>query len=124
MDIKHYTNGAKVQKNLDRIRSYGVRIMAAFQGWTMVRFGCRKSFLVMVVKQGGIFLSGDQPRLRNFNKSFERLAVPDAFFVFRNKDFTPKMTLPLYRSDLGRIYYKGVWGKELDDGESKTKNKK
>ncbi len=121
IDIKHYLNGAKVQKNMDRIRSYGIRIMAAFQGWTMVRYGCRKSFLVMAVKQGGIFLSGDQPRLRNFNRSFERLEVPEAFFVFRNKDFTPKMRLPLYPEELGQVRYHGVWGKELDDGEGKKK---
>jgi energy-coupling factor transporter ATP-binding protein EcfA2 len=122
LDQKHYSNGAKVQKNLDRVRSYGVRVLAAIQGWTMVRFGCRKDFTIIGVRRGGIFLSGDQPRLRAYNKKFERLEKEIMYLFFENKDYAV-IKMPMYPEELGEVTFEGVFGEELDEDQDRRKRK-
>jgi hypothetical protein len=104
---EEHTEGAKwIQRNIEMLRSMGIRIVATCQDWTKLRKGVRSTFNWIMIRRGLQF-SNDQGRLATYNWKWQTLRDDTAVLVFPDKMFTDFMRLPFYGDGrtLGRVYY-------------------
>jgi hypothetical protein len=102
----HNLGGRWMQRNLDQLRSMGIRIVAAAQSWKRVLQGVRTSFGYIVIRQGAEFTS-DIPRLMKRNDKWQGMNREEMIFAFRNRFYSDLLTVPTYGDgyDVGRIDY-------------------
>jgi hypothetical protein len=132
---QHAMCGRWMQRNIDQLRSIGIRIVAAAQGWKRIRQGVRTSFSAIMIRQGAEF-NNDIPRLMNQNDKWQGLGREEMSFAFRNRYYSDVIALPGYGDgkDVGEIQYTDHSGRLhvrdvpidelLDEIKNKGKKKK
>lgn len=113
LNDRHYSYGAIIQHNIERLRSLGVRFMASSQGWTKIRKGVRSAFTWHLIKRGAMY-ERDQPKLARFNAHWETLRNSQGVLVNDVRRYSDDMKLDYY-GDGNR------WGRTYYYGEFKTK---
>jgi hypothetical protein len=106
LNEQHGIGGRWMQRNLDQLRSMGIRIVAAAQSWRRVLQGVRTSFGCIMIRQGAEF-NNDIPRLMQGNDRWQALGKEDMVFAFRNRFYSDIMKLPTYGdgTEVGSIRY-------------------
>lgn len=103
-----HNEGAKwFQRNIETLRSQGIRIIGATQNWMKIRAGARESFSWLFLKRGARFLY-DRQVLQKYNKLWMRLNNGEFFLVMPDSQFSDEsITTPFYGDgcDLGEIEY-------------------
>jgi hypothetical protein len=104
----HYIAGAKIQFNIERLRSEGIRIVGAAQGWSRLRYGVRASFQWIAIKQGARF-TRDEAGLSRFNNAWANLHEDQCVIADRNRKWRGVLKLPFYGDgrDLWHVRYYG-----------------
>ena len=94
------------QRNVEMLRSLGVRIIATTQGWEKIRKGVRSSFGWVFVKRGCNFLS-DRPRLAKFNSQWMLLHDDEWIIVPPDSNFSNPIVVEFYGDgkSLGKVFY-------------------
>ena len=107
LNEQHSIGGRWMQRNLDQLRSIGIRIVAAAQSWKKVRQGVRTSFGIIMIRQGAEFPSNEIKRLSSANDTWGALGREDAVFAFRNRMYSDPIRLPSYGDggEVGTIEY-------------------
>jgi hypothetical protein len=101
---------AMIEMNIELLRSFGIRILAATQGNEKVRRGIRTEFQWLGACMGCNFYRHDEPRLYQFNARFHRLQPNEFIVIFPERYFSDVITIPYYP--------KGEWIAEIRyDGE-------
>lgn len=103
----HNLGGRWMQRNIDQLRSMGVRIVGAAQGWKRVLQGVRTSFGCIMIRQGSEFPANEIKRLSDGNERWQSLEKTDMVFTFRNRFYSEPLTIPTYGdgSAVGKITY-------------------
>jgi energy-coupling factor transporter ATP-binding protein EcfA2 len=96
LNEQHMLGGRWMQRNLDQLRSIGIRIVAAAQAWKKVLQGVRMSFGCIMIRQGAEFPSNELRRLAMANDKWQALGKEDMVFAFRNRFYSDVMRLPTY----------------------------
>jgi energy-coupling factor transporter ATP-binding protein EcfA2 len=106
LNEQHGIGGRWMQRNLDQLRSMGIRIVAAAQSWRRVLQGVRTSFSCIMIRQGAEF-NNDIPRLMAQNDKWQALGKKEMVFAFRNRFYSDVQTLPSYGDGeiIGRIEF-------------------
>jgi len=107
LSMQHYNAGALVQYNIEKLRSLKIRIIASTHGDTKIRKGVRDCFSWRIIKRSSGF-SGDQPKLRKFNKLWQGLRKDQSVIVFPDNFFSDIVHLPYYGEPSFRVKYKGL----------------
>jgi hypothetical protein len=92
---QHAMCGRWMQKNIDQLRSIGVRIVGAAQSWKRVRQGVRNSFGIIIIRQGAEFTT-DITRLMKQNEVWQGLPKDGMVVAFRNRMYSDPLLLPSY----------------------------
>jgi len=110
----HSMGGRWMQRNLDQLRSMGIRIVAAAQAWKRVLQGVRMSFSCIMIRQGAEFPANEIKRLAMANDNWQALNIKDMRFAFRNRFYTDPMTLPTYGDGwvVGKVTYEDFTGRQ------------
>jgi len=95
LNEQHGIGGRWMQRNLDQLRSMGIRIVAAAQSWRRVLQGVRTSFGCIMIRQGAEF-NNDIPRLMAANDRWQALGKEEMVFAFRNRFYSDTIALPSY----------------------------
>jgi hypothetical protein len=120
MTDNHYRIGAYVQKNVERLRSLKVRIVASTHGITKIRKGVRTSFNWLMIRRISDKLGQEITRLDRYLDIFQTLANDEAIIVYPTKTYSDKIKLPFYAIPEGaRVDYIGLVGEEEDREELK-----
>lgn len=106
LNEQHGIGGRWMQRNLDQLRSMGIRIVAAAQAWKRVRQGVRTSFGCIILRQGAE-INNDIPRLMSGNDRWQAMGKTEMVFAFRNRFYSDVLGLPSYGdgSSVGEIEY-------------------
>jgi len=96
LNDQHSIGGRWMQRNLDQLRSIGIRIVAAAQAWKKVRQGVRTSFGCIMIRQGAEFPANEIKRLAQANDTWQALGREDMVFAFRNRFYSDPIKLPSY----------------------------
>lgn len=105
---EHMQAGVRFQRNIERLRSAGVRIIGAIQDWTKLRRGVRTAFQWIVIKRGLSFSPKDLPQLAKYNQKWWSLDIEASAWVFPNRDFHNDYLITPFYGDgrrLGKVYY-------------------
>ncbi len=107
LNEQHAMGGRWMQKNLDQLRSIGVRIVAAAQAWKKVLGGVRMSFGYIMIRQGAEFPPNELRRLSAANERWQALQKEEMVFAFRNRYYSDPIAIPPYGDgrDIGTIMY-------------------
>jgi hypothetical protein len=94
------------QRNVEMLRSLGVRIVATTQGWEKIRKGVRSSIGWVFVKRGCNFLN-DRPRLAKYNALWMLLHDDQWIVVFPDSTYSNPLPVEFYGDgkDLGTVLY-------------------
>lgn len=108
---REQNEGAKwFQRNIETMRSQGIRIVGAVQNWQKIRMGTRESFSWLFLKRGARFYH-DRQQLQKYNMKWMKLddgqfvlVMPDSYY---SEDF---ITTPFYGNaeDLGEVEYNEI----------------
>jgi hypothetical protein len=103
----HSLGGRWMQRNIDQLRSMGIRIIAAAQAWKKVRTGVRTSFACIMIRQGAEFPVTEIKRLAAGNDKWGMLNREEMVFAFRTRLYSDIIILPNYGdgSKVGNIQY-------------------
>lgn len=103
----HNMGGRWMQRNIDQLRSMGIRIVAAAQSWKRVLQGVRTSFGCIMIRQGAEFPANEIKRLAEGNERWQALEKHEMIFTFRNRFYSEPMQLPSYGDGraVGKISY-------------------
>lgn len=101
----HGIGGRWMQRNIEQLRSMGIRIVAAAQGWKKVRTGVRDSFACIMIRQGAEFPVSETgfKRLSAKNDEWAGLSREEMVFAFRTRFYSDRIIL----SDYGDGYKVG-----------------
>lgn len=107
LNDQHSLGGRWMQKNMDQLRSIGIRIVAAAQSWKKVRQGVRTSFGCIMIRQGAEFPANEIKRLAVANDIWQALGREEMRFAFRNRFYSDAILLPTYGDGdkVGKITY-------------------
>lgn len=103
----HSMGGRWMQRNIDQLRSIGIRIVAAAQSWKRVLQGVRTSFGCIMIRQGAEFPANEIKRLAEGNERWQALEKHEMVFTFRNRFYSEPVKLSSYGDgrQVGRITY-------------------
>ena len=94
---EHTRAAVRFQRNIERLRSAGVRIIGTIQDWTKLRRGVRTSFQWIVIKRGMTFTERDLPQLARYNEKWWKLHIESSVWVFPDRSFYSKyVETPFY----------------------------
>lgn len=104
---EHSLGGRWMQRNIDQLRSMGIRIVAAAQAWKKVLQGVRTQFGCIMIRQGSEFPANEIKRLAEGNERWQGMEKHDMVFAFRNRFYSEPVTLPSYGDgkQVGHITY-------------------
>jgi hypothetical protein len=110
---KHKLGGIWMQRNIDQLRSIGIRIVAATQSWKRVLQGVRTSFGCIMIRQGAEFPANEIKRLSEGNEKWQGLEKDQMVFTFRNRFYSEPQRLPSYGDGyiVGKITYEDQTGR-------------
>lgn len=103
----HNMGGRWMQRNIDQLRSMGIRIVAAAQSWKRVLQGVRTSFGCIMIRQGAEFPANEIKRLAMGNERWQAMEKHEMVFTFRNRFYSEPVSLPSYGDgrQVGKIRY-------------------
>lgn len=105
---REHNEGAKwFQRNIETMRSLGIRIIASTQNWMKIRPGVRESFSWLFLKRGAKFFY-DRQHLQRFNKVWMGLKNNEFYLVSPDSKFSEEiLKTPFYGKgeDLGEVEY-------------------
>jgi len=109
----HKLGGVWMQRNIDQLRSIGIRIVAATQSWKRVLQGVRTSFGCIMIRQGAEFPANEIKRLAEGNENWQGLEKQEMIFTFRNRFYSEHIQLPSYGDgkEVGKITYDDQTGR-------------
>lgn len=96
LNDQHNLGGRWMQRNLDQLRSIGIRIVGAAQAWKKIRGGVRTAFSCIMIRQGAEFPNNEIPRLAAQNDRWQSLDQTEMVFAFRNRFYSDIIQLPKY----------------------------
>lgn len=106
---REHNEGAKwFQRNIETMRSLGIRIIASTQNWMKIRPGVRESFSWLFVKRGAQFFY-DRRILQKYNTLWMKIKNNEFFLVMPDSKFSQECLItPFYGngSELGDIEYR------------------
>lgn len=113
LDDTHLRAAKLIAFNLKKLRSIGIRIVAAAQSWVEVHPSARRSFNWILCGRHAFF-ERDQPKLMRFNDFWQCLETPYGVLVYPNRIFPGVWEFPYYGkgSDYGSVRYIGTLGEE------------
>lgn len=102
-----------IKRNVQKLRSQGIRLVATTHEWSQLYRGVRTSFEWLVPRRGSKFMQ-DEPRLMDFNPRWARMETEHAYIAFPNRMYGGPLRLPYYLDGgkLGRVKYEGISGEE------------
>jgi hypothetical protein len=117
-DDEHMKAAVRFQRNIERLRSAGVRIIGTIQDWTKLRRGVRTSFQWIVIKRGMTFTDRDLPQLAKYNEKWWKIKTEDSVWVFPDRSYFSKYVgIPFYGDGKkkGKVRYIEVAKQPLPD---------
>ena len=107
LNEEHAMGGRWMQRNIDQLRSIGVRIVGAAQSWKKVLTGVRTSFGCIMIRQGSEFTANEMKRLSSVNEKWQALRKNEMVMAFRNRFYSDVIALPTYGDglDVGDVVY-------------------
>jgi hypothetical protein len=107
LNQQHNTGAKWFQRNIEYLRSMGIRIVGATQGWSKLRPGARDSFGWLLLKRGARF-SLDRPHLAKYNERWQGLRDDEFILVEPDSIYSNvKFVTKFYGTGkkVGRVYY-------------------
>jgi len=83
----HAKAAIRFQRNIERLRSAGVRIVGTIQDFTKLKRGVRTSFQWIIIKRGMTFTQRDLPQLAEYNGKWWKLKISESIWVFPDRNF-------------------------------------
>ncbi|WOF15999.1 hypothetical protein F1737_04415 [Methanoplanus sp. FWC-SCC4] len=107
--IQKKTNN-QFKKNLQKLRSTGVRFVASTHQWTQLYKSVRLSFEWLVPRRRTLF-TGDAPDLARFNPRWKKMKTYQAYLVIPEGDHLGPFRCLFYKipPDLGSVEYDGIY---------------
>jgi len=106
----HYRLGKRIQKNIERLRSLGIRFICSTHGMTKIRKGVRMSFQWRIIKRYIGDFGREDNRLNDFTGFFRKLENWECVIVYPNGIFSDVLSLPFYpyNEEDGYAFYQGM----------------
>ncbi|TSA54942.1 MAG: hypothetical protein D4R45_03265 [Planctomycetaceae bacterium] len=103
-----------MKRNIQKLRSIGIRIIATSHNYTQLFKPIRQSFEWLVPRRGTTFYGSDEYVLSNFNPRWRKMASSQAYIVKPAGDHIGPLNYPLYAipHDIGAVRYRGIYGEE------------
>lgn len=116
---KHYSAGAMIQLNIDKLRATGIRIIGSSQGITKLRKGVRSAFNWIIIKRGANFRPDDEPKLHAFNPKWQTLEDNQLIIVFPTKLYSDIIEVMYYPrgEEIAHLRYPTI----LEESQNKVK---
>lgn len=125
LDPTHLHSAKLIAYNLKKLRSIGIRLMAAGQAWVEILPAARRSFnWIMVCRHA--FFEKDQPKLMGFNAFWQGLEIWQGALVFPNRVFPGIWKFPFLGDGevFGYAEYHGIMTYEKEQPKVKRPGKK
>lgn len=118
MTDNHYRVGAYVQKNVERLRSLRIRLVASTHGITKIRKGVRTSFNWLMIRRISDRIGQEITRLEKYLDIFQTLANDEAVIVYPTKTYSDRIKLPYYAPPKEvEVSYVGLLGEKEEKEE-------
>lgn len=117
MNKGHHAAGIKIQYFIDQMRSEGIRLAAASQGWPRILAGVRSQFQWNMPRRKARYLR--DTTLSQYNKMFNKFKQDEAIITNPNNEwpYNTKLKLPFYGDG------KRIWNIEYRGKLHSLKNK-
>lgn len=102
----HSKAGKMIQRNVEKLRSLGIRLIGSTQAQSKIRRGVRGAFDWLILKRGSIFEFGDEPKLFQFNGKWAGLDNLEMVIVEPNRVFSDP--LKIHASPEADFYPRGA----------------
>ncbi len=111
----HFRLGKRIQKNIERLRSLGIRFVCSTHGMKKIRKGVRMSFQWRIIKRYIGDFGEEDKRLNDFTGFFRKLRDDECVIVFPNGIFSDVISLPYYpyQPEDGYAFYQGMITEEF-----------
>jgi len=121
----HFRLGKRIQKNIERLRSLGIRFICSTHGMKKIRKGVRMSFQWRIIRRYIGDFGEEDKRLNDFTGFFRKLNDDECVIVFPNGIFSNVLSLPFYpyNPEDGYAFYQGMLTEKFVNSINQSSNK-